>query len=191
MALKSNIDLKPLTDRQRYLHEREERRDAFIDAKIRTAEKAEKEQGHASPSVILSGFQRDDAFTQDLDFDASRAALENRTSLPVKQYEINPDGTMVKVLGDAAQEAVKDGIFCFRCEERQPDDQVEKRRVMKRAEEAGIMLRNQWNPKENCCYCGARLGLAGESTYIDAPASMASDQRDLLDVMMNSGGLKF
>lgn len=190
MSIAINIANKPEFRSEEYRRDREDRRDAFINGAVKKAERAEKEQGHASPSVVLAGAQRTDVFTEDAEFDASRAAVENRTSLPVKQYEINPDGTLVKVLGEAAQELVKQGIFCFRCEERQPDSEVEKRKMMKRAEDAGLMIRQQWTAKENCCYCGAKLGLQGDHDYHEQPTT--NDQKDILDAMMNTGkGIQF
>lgn len=160
MSLITNADSK-VTPAMEKAAERKERRQDYIDEKVAKAKKAEREQGHGAPDVRFA-WQRD-AYTDDSELDASREAIDNRTSLPVKEYVISESGDLEVVLGDAALHAVKEGWFCYKCGERQPEDLAGRDAAWKRRELHLGPAPDGCSPDRNCCYCLAELRPRGDS----------------------------
>lgn len=157
------------------------RRKDFIDERIKKAVNDEKHGGQYSPDVIHA-WQSQGKYTYDKKYDSSRDKLANRTSLPVQERVIMPDGELVTILSDAAYEAVRDKMFCGKCEERQPESEIARREsISKFSKETGFALPN--SGKDNCPYCGAILGINGDSHQ--GSNTINEDQKRLLG--LNAG----
>lgn len=158
------------------------KRSDYIDGKVKQATLAEREQGHGAPDVRFS-WQRDDVFTEDTEFDNSRAAIENRTSLPIKEYVLEEDGTLVKDIRGAALEMVKQGKFCSRCEERQPETPEGKKAAWSKRELHVGPAPDGCSIDTNCVYCLGQLGLSGDHK-VEKPGFVTDEQ---LKLMMLAG----
>lgn len=153
-----------------------ERQKDFIRARVKKAELDEKEGGQHSPGVIFA-WQQQGKYTFDDVLDNSRDKLSGRTSLPVQERVIMPNGELVTILCDAALEAVRDKMFCGKCEERQPESEVARRASYKSlVRDCGLVLPNRG--KDHCPYCGAILGIDGDSPFNDT--ALAEDQAQIL-----------
>lgn len=181
----TNLDQK-LTDAEIEVGERAERREAFVADRVRDAEKAEKGELVAGQGtdIVYTGLQRDDVITADPLFDKSVESIRGRRSLPIKQFEVEPDGSFALTLGEAAMEAVRLGLFCHACHDRQPDNDIEWGAAMLRLEDR-IGARPSWAEHGTmCCYCGARLGIHGEQhLQVNGLWNMPPDQRAMLEKM--------
>lgn len=139
---------------ERYDKQRRERVQAFLDEAERRAEAR-----LDSPDVIQAGM-RENVFTFDAQKDARPFSVENCTSLQVLQYKLHPNGVLEKILTPAELKAVELKLFCYECEERQPMDRVEQRRLQQRLRDNGLVpvggFPDSW---ERCAYCSNKLGL--------------------------------
>jgi hypothetical protein len=173
----TNLDLAQISATDRYKIMQRERRQHFLSERIKRAEKAELHQGYDSPDIVFEGFQQDGVYSYNKNIDESRKAIEGRTSLPVKQYTIRTDGVLMKELAPAALEAVRAHIFCMRCEQRQPDADIQRRESWDRSAAMGLTILGE-RPKDNCAYCGGRLGIDGEQD--NRTGYMTDEQKGLL-----------
>ena len=159
----SNLDIRT-TAAQREKRDQSERNQFLIGERYSRAAKAEKHQGIEAPDIVFEGFQEQGLYSYDPKFDNSREAVAGRTHLPVKEKVIRTDGTMVKTLGPAALECVMQGLFCMRCEQRQPDNLVQKREGFRRMKDMGVHIVG--TVSDQCCYCGGLLGIQGEAEQV-------------------------
>lgn len=175
MLTNAGLNVDPLERRRR---ERRERNLERIEKATRRAERSQREQGHEAADTRF-WFQRSDVFTADPVFDKSVEAVKNRTSLPVKERVILPDGSLQKVLGAAALECVQRGYFCANCEERQPDDEIRQREQLLSLERMGVSLPPGARPGTHCAYCAAPIGVQGDAPLV-SPDDMTDEQREIL-----------
>lgn len=178
-GIQTNLD-KRLTVSQVQKAERGERNQALIADRYKRAARAEREQGIEAPDVIYEGFQEQGHYTYDPKLDASRAVIHARTYLPVKEVVIRTDGSVVKTFGPAALECIQEGLFCSRCLQKQPEDKVRQREAFSRMREVAISVIGQ-RPSDQCCYCGALLGLQGDD---EGPSSdVTPEQREMAGIV--------
>lgn len=169
------IEVSPLERRKA---EQSDRNKEIIERSTHRAEKSVREQGHEGADHRF-WFQREGVFSADPTFDKSVEAVRGRTSLPVKERVTLPDGTIQKVLGEAAMECVARGYFCAHCEERQPDDAVRRREQLHSLRSHGVQLPAGAEEGAHCVYCAAVLQIRGEAPVVH-PDQMTADQRLLL-----------
>jgi hypothetical protein len=168
VTIYSNLDTPNLTDKDREKREKRERNNEVIDSAYKKAEHNE-QMGTEAPPIIFEQFQRDDFFTYDDELESDPQRIMRLSALPVKQYRVRADGVLVKEMGPAALECVKLGYFCFRCEQRQPDSEIEKRQAWERKSDLDIYVPGASTaPDNNCCFCSAVLGLDGNESEIEA-----------------------
>ena len=165
----------------------QERRQVFIDERIKAAERTEREGVGDVPDTIYTGLQRGDVYTSDAkldnDPDQVRKLYQLRRPLPVKQREIEPDGTYAIRVAPEFVEALKQRLWCHTCEEPQPDNDIEWGAAMLRLEER-LGPRPAWAAHyEMCPYCGAKLGLDGDFDAASSLYQMTGEQKKLLEEM--------
>lgn len=190
MGILSNLDNK-LTPAQIEAAERTERRKAFIADKTRRAE-AEERAGTQEADTVFA-WQRQDAVSTDPILDKDPSLIRKVKMLPVKQRVVMPDGTYgidIGGPGDAAYEAVRLGIFCTNCENKQPDSDDEWDYKMRRLERTLLGPRPSHAKRgTNCCYCGAELGLKGDAP--DATTTgLTPEQTELMARMAGPDWMK-
>lgn len=176
MSIITNADSK-VTDKMRADDDKKGRRQDFIDEKVAAAKLAEREQGHGAPDVRFA-WQRDDVFTEDTEFDNSRAAIEGRTSLQIKEYVLEQDGTLVKDIRGANLELVKQRKACPRCEEYQPETRHEQEAAWAKRELHVGPAPDGCYIGHNCVYCLGILGLDGD-TKVDNANFVTEEQLKL------------
>jgi NAD-dependent dihydropyrimidine dehydrogenase PreA subunit len=176
-----------LTNIQRRARERAEKHDDYIKRKIAQAEQADRE-GSTKADIIYE-WQKRGQYTYDVNKDASDEMLKDEngdwlTSLPVYQRVITQDGQYELELSEAAINAIRDKIYCGTCEERQPDNEIERREKKKHMlanmdAQAFTLPDHVRRDDDLCVVCGAVLGFAGESTR-DKFAAVTSEQKEIL-----------
>jgi hypothetical protein len=178
----SNLD-KVLTSDQIKEGERKEARDEFISRRYSETEKNFKE-GTETPDVIYDLLQKPNVYSADWRHDKDPASLKGVQTLPIKEFNIMPDGTYgITLMEDsAALEAVKQGIFCHACLDRQPESpELWKYRADLLAERIGP--RPSWaQHKTMCCFCGAKLGIDGDHKQ-SGVTQITPEQQKLLETM--------
>lgn len=186
----SNLD-KKLKPAQYIWHERREKNQHLIQERYTRAEKAEKATGVEAPTTVFSALQRNDAFTRDEAFDKSRESIVGMPQLPIKQFEVTPEGDWCIVVGEAAQEALREKKFCHNCYDPQPEDpQVWKEKASRLYGLIGEPPAG-FKHGEHCCYCGAVLGY--EVEYKDRfiqPEHMTPEQQKILGEITGMGALR-
>lgn len=172
--------------------EMEEKQTAFIDQMWSKAERDEK-AGLTAPQIIYSGMQEQGHYTADPVFDKSRDAVRHAKTLPVKQYEITPNGDLVKVLDEdsAALHMLLDGHWCHNCEEPQPEMPEMWRHIADRFEGlAGpppAEHAHNWRHGVMCCYCGATLAIEGDyRPEASSITQVTPEQRRMLETMFGT-----
>jgi len=183
-GLQSNLD-KRLSDSTIKQIERKERRTEFIDERYKTAESSLLD-GTDAPDVIYDGLQKSGVYSADPEFDKSRESIVGMKSLPIKEYNVMPDGTFGITLaeGSAALEELRAGKFCHACHDRQPEMPEMWEHIIRRLEDR-IGKRPAWGKHAvMCCYCGARLGIEGDfKQEVSSITQVTPDQRELLQSM--------
>lgn len=181
-AFGTNLDFSHLTHAERSKYEQSLRRRAYIAEQYRKAD--EKVQQGISSAGTRFWFQRDGVYSHDPRVDNDINVVLQHTSLPVKERVVHADGqTIEKVLGAAAEEAVRLGYFCIECEERQPEDEIEHRQMLEKARGLGISIEShEIRERKRCAYpyCNAPLGMVdGSDIKVDA-SKMTDEQKQIL-----------
>lgn len=183
-GIQTNLD-KKITPAEAKKAEQQEKRIEFINRQYKKAEEDEK-AGTEQPDIIYSGFQRDDVYSADRQFDRSRESISDMQSLPVKQYGISPEGDFEVHLDPetAALEEVKRRIFCIECGDRQPEvPELWQLKADRLAERIQGDPPADFRHGERCCYCGAKLGLGGDHLGNAGFQQLTPDQARLMEEM--------
>lgn len=180
MYTNAGID-RAAADKHNYKVERDARRAAMVAGWERAAERGDQPVEWITPEMgMIEGSSEDGTarggrgqYTYDPQ-EEKGFDIHNALRVKPKQYvvhqldtihvdgSITPAGTLEKELTQPQLAAIGAKKFCLRCEDRQPDDPTERKRMAQRLTDlTGYNKPTELKWDEVCVYCGAILGFSG------------------------------